>query len=286
MLLLGRIATASLSLLSRLPGNFKGVCIDTRPANERLANVMPSLRQLLTAHPVALLLDSASARTQVGLLSRDPREAQRWFSSDDEAGVALFAGAESLLAESGRRIADVRVFLYCEGPGSVLGIRTAAVALRTWRVLNPAPVFAYRSLDLVAHALSDPTVSVIADARRDSWHAARIGEPLRRVPTAELRGALAMPEHFRHWTPLPESVRRTPYDVSELLPALPDAELFRPTEEPDAFLHDEPSYATWTPQVHQAGAGGNKSVALQQPSQAATSVGARASASTSPTLSP
>jgi hypothetical protein len=28
--------------------------------------------------------------------------------------------------------------------------------------------------------------------------------------------------------------------------------LFRQTEEPDAFLHEEPSYAMWTPQVHQA----------------------------------
>jgi tRNA threonylcarbamoyladenosine biosynthesis protein TsaB len=213
---------------------------------------MPNLRQLLAAHPVALLLDTASARTQVGLLTPDPRETQCWFSSDDEAGVALFAGAEALLAESGRRIADVRVFLFCEGPGSVLGIRTAAMALRTWRVLNPAPVFAYRSLELVAHKLADPAVSVIADARRDSWHVAQVGEPLRRIPTAELRGSLVMPEHFRHWTPLPEGIRRTSYDVSELLPALPDAELFRQTDEPDAFLHEEPSYAMWTPQVHQA----------------------------------
>jgi tRNA threonylcarbamoyladenosine biosynthesis protein TsaB len=213
---------------------------------------MPSLRQLLAAHPVALLLDAASARTQVGLLTPDPREAQRWFASDDEAGVALFAGAESLLAESGRRIADVGAFLFCEGPGSVLGIRTAAMALRTWRVLNPAPVFANRSLDHVAHALGDPAAGVIADARRDSWHIARLGAPLRRVPTAELRGALVMPAHFRHWTPLPEGVRRTPYEVSELLPSLPDSDLFRQTDEPDAFLHEEPSYATWTPQVHQA----------------------------------
>jgi tRNA threonylcarbamoyladenosine biosynthesis protein TsaB len=217
-----------------------------------VAVALPTLRQLLAAHPVALLLDAASARTQVGLLTPDPREAQRWVSSDDEAGVALFAGAERLLAESGRRIADVGAFLCCEGPGSVLGIRTAAMALRTWRVLNPAPVFAYRSLDLVAHALGDPAASVIADARRDSWHVVRLGAPLRRVPTAELRGGLIMPEHFRNWTPLPEGVRRTPYDVPELLAALPDADLFRQTDEPDAFLHEEPSYVTWTPQVHQA----------------------------------
>lgn len=220
---------------------------------------MPSLRQTLAAHPVALLLDAASVRTQVGLWTPGARETARWFVSEEEAGVALFAGAEALLAEAGLRVADIDVFIFCEGPGSVLGIRTAAMALRTWRVITPAPVLAYRSLDLVAHALADPVVSVIADARRDSWHVARFRSPLRRVLTAELRGPLVMPEHFRHWSPLPEGVRRTPYDVSELLPSLPDADLFRQTDEPDAFLHEEPSYVTWTPQVHQAARGAGRS---------------------------
>ena len=31
-----------------------------------------------------------------------------------------------------------------------------------------------------------------------------------------------------------------------------DLDLFRPTDAPDAFLHEEPSYATWTPQIHRA----------------------------------
>ena len=31
-----------------------------------------------------------------------------------------------------------------------------------------------------------------------------------------------------------------------------DADLFRATDAPDAFLHEEPSYATWTPQIHRA----------------------------------
>jgi tRNA threonylcarbamoyladenosine biosynthesis protein TsaB len=225
--------------------------------------VMPSLRQLLATHPVVLLLDSAATRVQVGLWTDGEPVAGRWHASDDEAGVAIFAGVETLLAASGRRIAEVQAYIFCEGPGSVLGIRTAAMAVRTWRLLNPAPIFSYRSLDLVAHALADPTVSVIADARRDSWHVAKLGTPLRRVPTAELAGALVMPENFRHWTPLPAHVRRTPYDLAKLLPALSDANLFQPAPEPDAFLHEEPAYATWTPQVHQAEPGRNKPAPLR-----------------------
>ena len=214
---------------------------------------MPSLRQLLAAHPVLLLLDSASARVQVGLWTDGDRAAPRWRASDEEAGIGIFSGVGSLLDEAGLRVADVTAFVFCEGPGSVLGIRSAAMALRVWRVHHPAvPAFSFQSLGLVARALGDPAVSVIADARRDTWHVARLGAPLRRVPTAELTGPLVMPEHFRHWTPLPIGVQRTPYDLAALLPALAEADLFQPAAAPDAFLHEEPAYVTWTPQVHQA----------------------------------
>jgi len=64
-----------------------------------------------------------------------------------------------------------------------------------------------------------------------------------------------MPEHFRNWTPLPPNTRIVPYTLETMLslPALADAPLFAPAPEPDAFLHEEPIYQTWTPQVHQAG---------------------------------
>lgn len=207
---------------------------------------MPSLRQLLGAHAPVLLLDAASARVQVGWLTAD--HAARWETSSEEAGVGVFQGLERL----GIRTADAGAFVFCEGPGSILGIRTTAVALRAWLVLKPRPVFAYRSLEVVAHALGRREATVIADARRDSWHCAKIGEPLRRVPTAALSGELVTPDGFRNWTALPAQVARTGYVLDELLPRVADLDLFRATAAPDAFLHEEPSYATWTPQIHRA----------------------------------
>jgi tRNA threonylcarbamoyladenosine biosynthesis protein TsaB len=78
------------------------------------------------------------------------------------------------------------------------------------------------------------------------------GGALRRVATAELTGELVMPEHFRNWSQLPPTVQRVPYTLAEMLPRVIDAELFHATDAPDAFLHEEPSYATWAPQVHRA----------------------------------
>jgi tRNA threonylcarbamoyladenosine biosynthesis protein TsaB len=206
---------------------------------------MPTLRQL-SAHFPALVIDAASAQIQVGELAADGRS--RWEASGDEAGVAVFQCVEKLGVDPGA----VGAFLFCDGPGSVLGIRTVAMAIRTWCVLKPRPVFAYASLALVAHALGRESVSVIADARRDSWHHFQIGRGLRRLPTADLSGALVTPEGFRNWTPLPSGVERVPYNIAELLPRVADVDLFLATDAPDAFLHEEPSYVTWTPQVHQA----------------------------------
>lgn len=206
---------------------------------------MPSLRQLAASHGPLLILDAASARIQVGVWRGDAGE---WRASDEESGVGVFRCLEGL----GVRLEEIGAFVFCEGPGSILGIRTTAMAIRTWNILRPRPVFAYSSLALVAQALGRPDLGVIADARRDSWHRFQLGGALRRVPTAELSGPLAMPENFRHWSALPAGVERVPYALTELLPRTVDAELFHHTEAPDAFLHEEPSYVTWTPQVHRA----------------------------------
>jgi tRNA threonylcarbamoyladenosine biosynthesis protein TsaB len=207
---------------------------------------MTSLHQLLATQAPLLLLDAASTRVQVGLWAADG--SARWQTSDEEAGVGIFRCVEAL----GFDLNQVRAFAFCEGPGSVLGVRTTAMALRTWRALALRPAFAYCSLALVAHAHPQQDIAVIADARRDSWHRYTIGGGLQRIPATELSGHLIMPDGFRHWSPLPSGVMTTSYDLADLLPRTARGELFRETEAPDAFLHEEPGYATWTPHVHRA----------------------------------
>lgn len=214
---------------------------------------MPSLRQLLADQPILLLIDTASARVQVGLWTAGETQPPRWVASYTEASTGLFACVDAVLRGAGLRIAEIGTFVFCEGPGSVLGIRTAAAALRAWSVIQTKAVtYRFQSLDLVARALNRPEVGVIADARRDTWHVTRLGSPLRRMTAGELSGELVMPEHFRHWTAPPSGLGTTGYDVAALLAALPDADLFRVSVEPDAFTHEDPSYAAWTPQIHRA----------------------------------
>lgn len=213
---------------------------------------MLSLRSVLSLHGSALVLDAASTRAQVGWLAGvdDPGS---WHAEDGEAGEALFRALESLRCD----VLQAGCLVFCEGPGSLLGIRTTAVMLRTWITLRPRPCFAYRSLELVAHGPHAPGLAVIADARRETWHVVARGgddavQPVQRLPVDQLPVRRGMPEHFRHWAPLPDGTRRVPYDVGALLQATADRPLLRESPEPDAFLHEDPQYVTWTPHVHQA----------------------------------
>jgi len=211
---------------------------------------MASFRNLISGASPLLVVDAASTRIQAGVLNSDGSQA--WASSNEEAGNGIFRCVSELKVD----LRKVRGFAFSEGPGSILGIRSVAAALRAWLVLEKRPVWSYRSLDLALRGLEDPSLAVIADARRDSWHLMRKGAALQRVATKDLPTPeyLRTPEGFRQWSKLPAgmTVQTASYDLSLLVPKLLDEELLQPCPEPDAFLHEEPSYVTWTPEVHRA----------------------------------
>jgi tRNA threonylcarbamoyladenosine biosynthesis protein TsaB len=246
---------------------------------------MPSLRSLAAAHRSVLLIDSSSTRIQVGLWRRDPAAVASlsedqdrqdvepplpeaiWHASDQEAGVAIFSSVAAVLAGAHLSVADLDALVFCEGPGSILGIRTAAMALRLWSATgrHRLPAFAYRSLELVAHDLRRRGVpepfAVMADARRDSWHWVEVPEqdpigPLKRARAGDVRGfggALFTPAGLRSWATPPRDISTVPYDLPELWSHQGDADLLRPAPHPDAFVHEEPAYLTWAPRIHRAG---------------------------------
>ncbi len=222
---------------------------------------MSSLTQLLASHGRLLVLDAASTRVQIGLLRSGGSALWRGF--DDEAGTGIFTGTETVLKEGGSKLAEIGAFLFCEGPGSMLGIRTVAMALRTWQVLKPRPAYAYQSLAVagrMAWTHSPRGFAVIADARRDTWHVQQISAdgrlaPLQRIATTGLPvGEMLTPENFRAWAPLPRPATTCSYKLAEAFPVLADGDYFHPVEAPDAFQHEAPEYKKWSAQVHRAAA--------------------------------
>lgn len=232
---------------------------------------VPSLRQLLAHHRLCLIVDTCSTRSGAALwrstdFDHQPRDSAAVPASaattvEGEASAALpLAVSRVLSAAGGLRITDLDAVAFCDGPGSVLGVRLAAATLRAWRAAHPAlALYAFHSLPLLAVASANTVgATIIADARRDTWHAVRPDAPhsILRLPTGELAtcGALASPENFRRWSSLPAGVEPStvPYSAAALLAAAPNEPFFELAEQPDAFLHEQPSYVAWTPRVHQA----------------------------------
>lgn len=220
---------------------------------------MATLVQLLANHGSILVLDAASTCVQVGLLRADGPAC--WHRTDNEAGTGIFAGTEALLRETGLKLAAIGAFVFCEGPGSMLGTRTIAMALRTWQVLQPRPAYAYQSLAIAgrfAWTQAPRAFAVIADARRDTWHLQAVEadgrlSPLRRIAATELpAGELLTPENFRAWATPPRPAATCGYDLARIFPAISGDNLFRPVEAPDAFQHEAPEYKKWSAQVHSA----------------------------------
>jgi tRNA threonylcarbamoyladenosine biosynthesis protein TsaB len=224
------------------------------------SELMATFAQLLATHGCILAVDAASTSVQVGLLRTE--QPPLWRSSPDEAGKALFALTVDALRTTGLALADVRAFVFDAGPGSMLGVRTAAMALRTWQALAPRPAYQFQGLTLLACELarSGQTGAVIADARRDTWHVVEFTapdkvSPLRRVPSAELATTaypLWQPAAFRAWGRPPRSTQDCAFELAALFAAHADVDLFTVTDTPDAFQHEAPEYKKWSAQVHSA----------------------------------
>ena len=223
---------------------------------------MASLAQLLANHGSILVLDAASGSIQTGLLRKD--QPAIWHQFPGDAGQQLFTGAEMCLRQAALGLSNVAAFVFCEGPGSMLGVRTVAMAIRTWTALKPRPVYRFQSLALLAHGLdqqgTQSPFSVIADARRDTWHCVTVSsrgtvQPLRRVPASDLAQdptPLRISSAFRAWMPPPRAGEDCTYHLSDLFARLPGTDLFSETDTPDSFQHESPEYKKWTAEVHQA----------------------------------
>ena len=131
----------------------------------------------MSAPEPCLVLDgSARAGVRVGVLSGG-----RWVGqglSPDGALEGLFGCVEAALAEAKLKLGDIRSFALCVGPGSVLGIRIAALAVRSWSALEPRPIFVWESLAGIARSAlaagEKGPFLVAVESRLKRWHALEV----------------------------------------------------------------------------------------------------------------
>lgn len=212
---------------------------------------------------ILLLLDASASKVQVGLL-----QGKVWLAFrelEEEAINSIFAGTSACLKEAKMPLEEVAGFLFCEGPGSILGIRLAAMAINGWRsqpAHRQAPVFSFRSLEaavsLFKHKGESMPFHIVSEYRQGRWHLASVKKDgqctdITMVETdalSKLQGAIYyIPRRINVPAP-PAFIQPRDYSLRELPHVLNSANLLRQTDKPEAYQPEKPVYVKWDAKRH------------------------------------
>ena len=214
---------------------------------------------------VSLVIDGSGSSVFAGLLYQE----DRWLAKVERPGAPLedlFPAIEQALSESGLTLADVGSYLYCEGPGSVLGLRLCAMAIETWIRLYPdsAQLYKYNSLQFTAHALLHANSElkealIVADWKKGAWNAlyireGQVGETevIDDARLTDWRGALYHLPQRKGWQKPPEKADTLHYDPSSLSQIRHRPSLLQATASVELYSSGINTFQKWTPTRHQA----------------------------------
>lgn len=208
-----------------------------------------------------LVLDAATATVHAGVL----REG-RWASLEARPGEALetiFHAVERALDAAELELAGVSALALGIGPGSILGLRLALMAVETWRRLPAGrdwSLHAFSGLQTQARILAAQdrdTFHLLTDFRRGQWHRVTVCgglvgglEVVDDATAAEATGSTYLVPTGRAAPGAPPTgAEPLPFSL-EALPALAPGDWAAPTEAPALYLPAAPTFARWTAERH------------------------------------
>lgn len=214
---------------------------------------------------LSLVIDGSGSAVFAGLLDHQ----DQWLAKIERNGTPLeqlFPAIEQVLEQAGHRLADLNSYIYCEGPGSVLGLRLCAMAIETWTRLYPssAQLYKYNSLQLSAHALrhAKPELQealIVADWKKGAWNALYIRDG--KVGTSEViddaglaawQGVLYHLPQRKGWQSPPAKAHTLSYDPSQLSYVRSAPDLLQTSEAVELYSSGINTFQKWTPTRHRA----------------------------------
>ena len=208
-----------------------------------------------------LVTDASSAGAHAGILGRDGWLAYR--TELGETSRTLFDAVQHLLQETGLQMRDFHGFVFCQGPGSTLGIRINCMAIRTWISLDAGepPVYAYKSLEAMAKIQSDlraDPFAIFSDLRKNYWNGIRVDSPGQFSPiqVVGLDDLENWPENRFHiqqrlYSPGgPPGSQLLNYDIEPLKNPKYFSGLIQRVEKPTVFQTTATKFKKWVPQRH------------------------------------
>lgn len=213
-----------------------------------------------------LLLDASGPTIHIGLLHQ-----RQWVArctSESPPLETLFSGVRQCLKQARVTLQEITGFVYCDGPGSTLGLRLTLMALKAWRALPQwatAPLYAYHRLHMAAALATAQGIAVkpfrlITEFRQGSWHCLKattssaissaVLSTLSNDELKALTGTIFYLPQRKRATPLTIQARRLAYDLNHLPNLLGHSDIFRTTYVPKAFAVASAPYRTWKPERH------------------------------------
>lgn len=213
-------------------------------------------------------MDASGSQLRSGIVCEG-----QWLSyavSHEQVLEGIFGLVSEVLERAHLQLRDVQGFIYCEGPGSILGIRLCAMALRTWRALpehRDKPTFAYKSLALAdaivrENEAPEGDYAILTESRMNRWNCwQRQTLPGGEGSTPEIRelgqDALdTLPAQCYHlsqrstvplqadWKPVDYKLENYPHYFN------PSSPLLRQVDAPDAWQVTAGDYQKWSAQRH------------------------------------
>lgn len=209
-----------------------------------------------------LLLDASGPESYVGIIRN-----AAWnilLHTEEPALESLFANVKTAFDQTKLTLHDIGGFIYCDGPGSMLGLRLSSLAIRSWLAIpdfSNLSSIVYHRLHMAAAGLQLPKDSLlITEFKEKKWHVLRVSETLSHeteiqtfdydtikdsgVPIYYLRQRKSWQSlDFEH-TPVSYDLKMLPLILSE------KKELFTPTDIPVPLVREAAEYQTWIPARH------------------------------------
>ena len=209
-----------------------------------------------------LVIDGSGSVVFAGVRGQDGA----WLAKSELDGApleSLFPAVEATLEAAQLSLSEIRSFIYCEGPGSVLGLRLCAMAIETWSRLNPesAHYYAYNSLQLTAALICADTTGIdnallVSDWKKGVWNAVKINQGIP-GPTAvaddamiaEWTGSLYHLPQRKGWQKPPVGATTVEYSPQRLAEAL---DRLKPTTGVELYASGVNVFQKWTAERHSA----------------------------------
>ncbi len=216
-----------------------------------------------------LVIDGSGAQVFVGLIDVEGK----WLARSTEIEIArgaplerLFPTVDAVLQKAKSELTDISSYLYSEGPGSVLGMRLCAMAIRTWTHLYPESNFlkSYNSLQLTASLalLDNPQTKdalLVSDWKKDTWNSIQISDkkissvkPVSSETLKEWDGTVWHLPQRKGWQPPPDSAVTLEYTPERIDEIVAQHSLFKETNGVKLYSAGSNVFKKWVPERHRA----------------------------------